>query len=118
MTNLGSAISDIIEWLAEAFKLAVSLVKGGATQDATLLLADVQMVVSTYLNVINRFLPKKPVGPIPSGFFRQVGWFFKNITWLQPLHALLSGVNPFEEAKAIARAVAVKWGFADEVYGE
>ncbi len=113
-TNLGNAISDITRWLRAAIKRVNELIQVGDTQNAALLLADIQTVVTAYLTVIKGFLPEHPVTPIPGNFWKKLAWLANNTAQVQLLVTLLSGINPFEEAKAQALAVATKWGFTSE----
>jgi hypothetical protein len=115
-TNLGNAVNDIIKWLVAAIKKVNSLIQAGDTTNAALLLADIQTVITTYLTVIKAFLPSQSVDSVPSNFFKQLAWLLKNISWLQVLLLLLTGTDPFEMAKAQAKAVAIQWGFVDEAY--
>jgi hypothetical protein len=113
-TNFQDAIRDITKWIAAATSKVIELTKAGSTDEAALLLADINEVETTYLNVINSFLPTKPIEPVPSlwNLGKFVTWLARNISWLNVLVVLTSDVNPFDEAKALARAVATKWGFA------
>jgi len=115
-TNLSNAVNDIIKWLAAAIKKVGTLVQTGDTQNAVLLLDDIQTTITTYLTVINQFIPTSSIKPFPSNFFSQISWVFNNLAWMQVFMILLTGINPFEGAKANARAIATKWGFANEVY--
>ena len=115
-TNLGNAVRDIISWLTVAIKHVGFLLKAGNPVGAMLLLLDIQEVVTLYLEVISSLTPSQTVEPIPGNLFKKMAWFFNNMTWIQALIALLTGINPFEAAKARAREVAEKWDFADEVY--
>lgn len=116
-TNLGNAVNDIIRWLIAAVKKAATLIHAGDTQNAVLLLADIQDVVTTYLEVIKQFLPSQAIESPPKGnLLKQLVWLLKNIATLQLLLVLLGGVNPFEVAKTKAREVAVRWGFAGNIY--
>ena len=115
-TNLGNAINDIIKWLGAAIKRVGSLIQAGDTQNAASLLADIQSTLTAYLNTIKQSLPNKTVTSPPSNFFKKLNWLISNMAWVEVLLVLLSGTNPFDAAKSQAKAVAIKWGFADEVY--
>lgn len=115
-TNLSNAVNDIIKWLVAAIKKVVTLIHAGDPQNAALLLTDIQTTITAYLNVINQFVPTNPIKPFPKNFFSQLSWIFNNLPWLQIFMTLFTGTNPFETAKANALAVAIKWGFANEVY--
>ena len=115
-TNLSNAVNDIINWLVAAIKKVGTLIQTGDTQNAALLLTDIQTTITTYLNIINQFVPTNSVKPFPKNFFSQLSWIFNNLPWLRIFTVLLTETNPFESAKADALAVATKWGFAGEVY--
>ena len=110
-TNLGDAISDIIRWLGAAIKKVGALIQAGDTQNAALLLADIQTVVTAYLQVIKGFFPDNVPDKAPSNFFAKIAWIIKYTSWVNVLIVALTGVNPFDGAKAQAAAIAAKWGF-------
>ena len=111
MSQLSVAIHDITNWTGKAFSKLNTFIKAKDTENAVLLAADIQTVVNGYFDVVNQYIPIKPVTPMPSNFFKQLAWLGKNIQWLQVLLTLLTGTDPFINAKANAQAIALKWGF-------
>lgn len=111
-TNISEAVSDVVKWLSKAVDTVVDLIKAGDTEGAALLLADIKDVVTSYLNVASNFIPSGTIEPIPGNFWKKLSWLGKYFNWIQVIATLTTGVNPFDEAKIKARAVATKWGFA------
>lgn len=116
MSQVSEAKKEITQWLSAAFVRVKELGNAGQSVQVALLLPDIEQVVQAYMAVINQFIPQTPVQPIPKNFFGQLAWLAKNLPWLQILVAAVTGVNPFEEAKQLARTIANKWDFADEAY--
>ena len=109
-TNLGNAVSDVIKWLAAAVKKLGELISAGDSANAILLVADIQAVIKSYLDVISQYLPTGAPTPLPKNWLSRLTWLGNNISWMQLLFTLLSGTNPFDAVKANAATIAAKWG--------
>jgi hypothetical protein len=118
MSNITTAIDLVISWLAKALACLLSYAQKGDTTNVGMLILDIQAVINAHLLVLKSFIPDKSVGKIPSNFFAKLAWVASNSAFLTLLVTLTSGTDPFAEAAAEAKGVALKWGFYTEVYGE
>lgn len=116
MSQVSEAKKEITQWLTAAFERIKELGNAGYSAQVALLLIDIEQVVEAYMGVINQLIPQTPVQSLPKNFLKRIAWFVKNLSWLQILVAATTGVNPFEEAKQLARTIAGKWDFAEEAY--
>lgn len=117
MSNVRDSIDLIVSWLAKALTCLISMIKNGETERAGLLILDIQAVINQHLLAAKAFIPEKGVEPIPSNFLKKIAWVLKNDAVVNLLLSTVTGINPFEAAKAEAKTVAMKWGFYNEVYG-
>lgn len=114
--NIKEGLDLIVKWLSKALATAMDLVKAGDVPQASLLLGDVQWVVTSHINALKVFFPDKVVDKFPGGIFKQLAWVGKNASWLVVLTSVISGTDPFMDTKLEAKMVARKWGFYDKVY--
>lgn len=118
--NLKDDITMIIKWLNAARAKVNSILDEHSADKlarAGALMDDINGLTKAYMRVLADFVPSQPIEPLPKNWINRFLWLGRNLGWLRILVALTTGQNPFENVRNDAKALASKWGFANEVYG-